>query len=109
MLFTTLLLALSTPALTTALPSSPSNPVQNDVKPASSEALKKSSEDSITNTARLLKVKFLHITDIHPDPYYKVYASTDEESACHRAKGSAGYYGAETSDCDSPLALVNAK
>jgi endopolyphosphatase len=108
MLFTTLLLALSTPALTAALPSSSSNPVQNDVKSVSSEALKKSLEDSIPNTARRLKGKFLHITDIHPDPYYKVYASTDAVSACHRAKGSAGYYGAETSDCDSPLALVNA-
>jgi endopolyphosphatase len=59
-------------------------------------------------SARTLKGKFLHITDIHPDPFYKVYSSTDEESVCHRHKGPAGYYGAETSACDSPLSLVNA-
>ena len=45
--------------------------------------------------------------DIHPDPYYKVYASTDQERACHRGVGPAGYYGAETSDCDSPISLLN--
>jgi len=45
--------------------------------------------------------------DIHPDPYYKVYASTDQERACHRGVGPAGYYGAETSDCDSPVSLLN--
>lgn len=50
----------------------------------------------------------LKITDIHPDPYYKAYSSTEELAACHRGSGSAGAYGAETSDCDTPLALVNA-
>jgi endopolyphosphatase len=58
--------------------------------------------------ARALKGRFLHITDVHPDPYYKAYSSTEEEHACHSGKGPAGYYGAETSGCDSPLALVNA-
>lgn len=52
--------------------------------------------------------KFLHITDIHPDPFYKVYSSTEEEDACHRGKGPAGVLGAETTDCDSPFTLVNA-
>lgn len=47
-------------------------------------------------------------TDIHPDEFYKVHSSTDEEAACHRGRGPAGTYGAETSDCDSPFALVNA-
>lgn len=46
--------------------------------------------------------------DIHPDPFYKVYSSTEEEEACHRGQGPAGILGAETSDCDSPISLVNA-
>ncbi|AEO54412.1 hypothetical protein MYCTH_2296960 [Thermothelomyces thermophilus ATCC 42464] len=57
---------------------------------------------------RKLHGRFLHITDIHPDEYYKVYSSTDEDAACHRGKGPAGLYGAETTDCDSPFSLVNA-
>ena len=28
--------------------------------------------------------------------------------ACHKGHGSAGYWGAETTDCDTPLSLVNA-
>lgn len=46
--------------------------------------------------------------DIHPDEFYRAHSSTDEAEACHRGKGPAGAYGAETSDCDSPFALVNA-
>jgi endopolyphosphatase len=46
--------------------------------------------------------------DLHPDEFYKVHAATDSESACHRGVGASGKYGAETSDCDSPHALVNA-
>ncbi|KAH8910509.1 Endopolyphosphatase [Coniochaeta sp. PMI_546] len=57
---------------------------------------------------RKLKGRFLHITDLHPDEFYKVHSSTSEEDACHRGKGPAGTYGAETSDCDSPLSLINA-
>jgi hypothetical protein len=74
---------------------------------------------------RRLTGKFLHITgksvgircgvsfltepcpDFHPDPFYKTYSSTAEEAACHRHRGPAGIYGAETSGCDSPYALVN--
>ncbi|EON67470.1 hypothetical protein W97_06724 [Coniosporium apollinis CBS 100218] len=44
----------------------------------------------------------------HPDPYYETYSSTEKDIACHRGDGPAGLYGAETSDCDSPLSLVNA-
>ncbi|KAF5008389.1 hypothetical protein FDECE_5345 [Fusarium decemcellulare] len=58
-------------------------------------------------STRKLNGKFLHITDFHPDEYYKAHSSTAEGAACHRGKGSAGAYGAETSDCDSPLALVD--
>ncbi|KAF2691234.1 Endopolyphosphatase [Lentithecium fluviatile CBS 122367] len=58
--------------------------------------------------ARRLQGRFLHITDFHPDPHYKTYSSTEEDAACHRKRGPAGYYGAETSACDSPKSLVNA-
>ncbi|RYP54177.1 hypothetical protein DL768_000956 [Monosporascus sp. mg162] len=67
--------------------------------------------DSNRHTAsprRKLNGRFLHITDLHPDEYYKPHASTEEGFACHRGEGPAGAYGAETSDCDSPFSLVNA-
>lgn len=48
------------------------------------------------------------LLDLHPDPYYKIYSSTEEEDACHRGTGPAGTLGAETSDCDSPFSLINA-
>jgi len=54
--------------------------------------------------------RFLHITDMHPDPHYSVDAS--QSSACHRQrprkeKPRSGYYGTPFSDCDSPLQLTN--
>ncbi|KAI0269150.1 endopolyphosphatase [Gloeopeniophorella convolvens] len=54
--------------------------------------------------------RFLHITDIHPDPHYLYDASAS--SACHRKKPRketqrAGYYGTPFSDCDSPFRLTN--
>ncbi|KAH8663037.1 hypothetical protein BGZ60DRAFT_433056 [Tricladium varicosporioides] len=52
--------------------------------------------------------RFLHITDLHPDPYYKIHSSTAEDDACHRGTGPAGVYGAETTDCDTPFGLINA-
>ncbi|OAX42027.1 hypothetical protein K503DRAFT_414558 [Rhizopogon vinicolor AM-OR11-026] len=58
---------------------------------------------------RKLHGRFLHITDIHPDPFYDPGAS--ESSTCHRAsvKGGrlAGYYGTPYSKCDSPFRLMN--
>ncbi|KAI4660459.1 uncharacterized protein J4E78_005162 [Alternaria triticimaculans] len=56
---------------------------------------------------RKLTGRFLHITDFHPDPFYKTYSSTEADAACHRKRGPAGLYGAETTGCDSPFALVN--
>ncbi|KAI9839366.1 MAG: Endopolyphosphatase [Thelocarpon superellum] len=56
---------------------------------------------------RALKGKFLHITDPHPDSHYQLYSSTKSQDACHRGSGSAGFYGAETSSCDSPFSLIN--
>ncbi|KAJ4296767.1 Endopolyphosphatase [Kalmusia sp. IMI 367209] len=58
--------------------------------------------------SRPLQGRFLHITDFHPDPFFKTYSSTEANAACHRKHGPAGYYGAETSGCDSPISLVNA-
>ncbi len=46
--------------------------------------------------------------DFHPDQFYETYSSTEIDAACHRGKGPAGVFGAETTDCDSPTTLVNA-
>ncbi|KAF5569643.1 PPN1-vacuolar endopolyphosphatase [Fusarium phyllophilum] len=59
-------------------------------------------------SGRKLNGKFLHITDFHPDEFYKAHSSTAQGVACHRGKGPAGLYGAETTDCDSPVDLVDA-
>jgi endopolyphosphatase len=48
------------------------------------------------------------LPDFHPDEFYKVHTSTAQGRACHSGKGPAGTYGAETSDCDTPISLVNA-
>ncbi|KFY73800.1 hypothetical protein V499_06126 [Pseudogymnoascus sp. VKM F-103] len=49
--------------------------------------------------------RFLHITDLHPDPYYKPHTSL---TTCHRTPGPSLPYGTPLSDCDSPPTLVNA-
>ncbi|KAJ6599058.1 endopolyphosphatase [Mycena vulgaris] len=59
---------------------------------------------------RTLHGRFLHITDMHPDPSYR--PKTSEVTACHRKKGKkknndAAYYGQAYSDCDSPFRLTN--
>ncbi|KAL8699380.1 MAG: hypothetical protein Q9201_006038 [Fulgogasparrea decipioides] len=60
-----------------------------------------------SNTVKL-HGRFLHITDFHPDPFYTRFSSTDDEDACHWGKGDAGIFGAENTDCDTPITLVNA-
>ncbi|KAI9305400.1 Metallo-dependent phosphatase-like protein [Cunninghamella echinulata] len=55
--------------------------------------------------------KFLHLTDIHLDPYY--VEGSDPGKLCHRKnkkkkKNTAGKYGALSTDCDSPIPLVDA-
>ncbi|KAF1931049.1 Endopolyphosphatase [Didymella exigua CBS 183.55] len=65
------------------------------------------SDAAAAQSGRKLTGRFLHITDFHPDPFYKTYSSTTAEAACHRQRGPAGIYGAETSGCDSPFSLVN--
>ncbi|PVH98768.1 Endopolyphosphatase [Periconia macrospinosa] len=67
-----------------------------------------STTQSQSPPSKPLHGRFLHITDFHPDPFFKTYSSTEHDAACHRKRGPAGYYGAETSACDSPLSLVNA-
>ncbi|OBT76551.1 hypothetical protein VF21_05418 [Pseudogymnoascus sp. 05NY08] len=52
-----------------------------------------------------LSGRFLHITDLHPDPYYKPHTSL---TTCHRTPGPSLPYGTPLSDCDSPPTLVNA-
>ncbi|KAL8846813.1 MAG: hypothetical protein Q9221_008121 [Calogaya cf. arnoldii] len=50
--------------------------------------------------------RFLHITDFHPDRFYSQFSDSDD--ACHWGEGDAGIFGAEKTDCDSPISLVNA-
>ncbi|KAL9596716.1 MAG: hypothetical protein Q9219_005627 [cf. Caloplaca sp. 3 TL-2023] len=66
------------------------------------------SDTSDPGSAGGLHGKFLHITDLHPDRFYSVGSSTDEDDACHWGEGSAGIFGAQRTDCDSPITLVNA-
>ncbi|THV08536.1 hypothetical protein K435DRAFT_641814, partial [Dendrothele bispora CBS 962.96] len=59
---------------------------------------------------RQLHGRFLQITDMHPDPYYK--AGLSVKKACHRKKpkkkkNRADYFGTPYSDCDSPFRLTN--
>lgn len=78
--------------------------------------------------SRNLTGRFLHITDMHPDPYYIPHSSIKQ--SCHRKKPKkkkkqAGYYGTpfqlsrrssefehewlkrSLRECDSPLTLTN--
>ncbi|CRG84981.1 hypothetical protein PISL3812_02140 [Talaromyces islandicus] len=57
--------------------------------------------------SRALTGKFLHITDLHLDRFYKPGSSTDEDEACHHGHGGAGPLGSAGSDCDSPESLIN--
>ena len=45
-------------------------------------------------------------TDIHLDAFYKYQSDIDQ--ACHAGDGHAGFFGSETTNCDSPRSLVNA-
>ncbi|KAI8811456.1 Metallo-dependent phosphatase-like protein [Cladochytrium replicatum] len=61
------------------------------------------------STQNLQTYNFLHITDIHADPYY--LANSDPQSLCHRRGFNMGssshYFGNRGSECDSPYSLVN--
>ncbi|KAK6463843.1 phosphate metabolism transcription is regulated by PHO system [Scheffersomyces coipomensis] len=53
---------------------------------------------------QIIHGRFLHLTDFHPDPYYKVGSKTDE--SCHSGKGKAGKYGDAILGCDAPMILM---
>lgn len=61
-----------------------------------------------------LSGRFLHITDMHVDGYYKEGAAVVSQchwDAPHKKHGGqwrSGYWGTPVSDCDSPLRLANA-
>lgn len=61
--------------------------------------------DELTNEVKTIHGRFLHITDIHPDPFYKEGSRQDEQ--CHSGNGDAGKYGDAVLGCDSPFALMN--
>lgn len=44
--------------------------------------------------------------DPHPDLHYKPGSSREED--CHRGHGSSGYFGADGTNCDAPMALIDA-
>ncbi|KAL9614082.1 MAG: hypothetical protein Q9167_001436 [Letrouitia subvulpina] len=84
--------------------------VSNDQKPLLTRPAVTGKKKTLQNLGkgRNLHGRFLHITDFHPDPFYKLYSSTSKDESCHRGKGEAGIFGAENSDCDSPFSLINA-
>ncbi|CAD6613415.1 XXYS1_4_G0049710.mRNA.1.CDS.1 [Saccharomyces cerevisiae] len=66
-------------------------------------------KDLKTGKERKLHGRFLHITDIHPDPYYVEGSSID--AVCHTGKPSkkkdvAPKFGKAMSGCDSPVILM---
>ncbi|KIJ70553.1 hypothetical protein HYDPIDRAFT_105296 [Hydnomerulius pinastri MD-312] len=67
------------------------------------------SPEALRTVDRPLRGRFLHITDMHPDPYYLPGAAPS--TSCHRInpkkKTRAGYYGTPFKECDSPLTLTN--
>ncbi|KAI9754655.1 MAG: p24 complex component, partial [Chaenotheca gracillima] len=84
-----------------AVLTAPFEPAQHPLVPSDPQTV-------VGDTAhRKLHGRFLQITDLHPDPFYKVYSSPNGDAACHSKSGAAGYYGAEATDCDSPLTLIN--
>ncbi|SPO38284.1 related to PPN1 - vacuolar endopolyphosphatase [Pseudozyma flocculosa] len=83
-------------------------PWQQPPDPPSAPALSSSSSSSPSPYGR-----FLHITDLHPDTFYKHGSAVS--SGCHHNKPKkkkkdgrwrAGWWGTGVSDCDSPPRLV---
>lgn len=60
--------------------------------------------DPLTGATRTIHGRFVHLTDFHPDNYYK--AGSTHEDLCHSGKGTAGKYGDAILGCDSPMELV---
>jgi len=95
--------------------------------PLASTSSPTSSASSSSSLNSPLTGRFLHLTDLHPDPYYST--NSPESSSCHTPSSSfdfsqssfspsplsidpsdrlAGYYGLPLSTCDSPPSLINA-
>ncbi|THH11704.1 hypothetical protein EW145_g447 [Phellinidium pouzarii] len=67
-------------------------------------------EETLPRKNSGLKGRFLHLTDMHPDPHFRVDSA--ESTACHRRKPKkekerSAYFGLPYGDCDSPLTLTN--
>lgn len=58
----------------------------------------------IQDIDRKIHGRFLHITDMHPDMFYKT--NTSMSSACHSGKGMASKFGDAFTNCDAPYILV---
>ncbi|KAG0125649.1 Metallo-dependent phosphatase-like protein [Tuber indicum] len=80
-------------------------PVQNQIVLSPGEVASVHDAPASQPEPRKLKGRFLHVTDIHPDPFY--LTGSDPSERCHRGKGDAGVLGAETTGCDTPFSLVN--
>lgn len=60
---------------------------------------------TLENGEQIINGRFLHITDFHPDPFYK--EGSDPAKQCHAGEGTAGAYGDAILGCDSPMVLMN--
>lgn len=58
----------------------------------------------VTGKMKTVHGRFLHVTDFHPDVYYK--PGSDIDRMCHGGSGDAGKYGDAVLGCDSPMRLV---
>ncbi|KAL8698940.1 MAG: hypothetical protein Q9224_001624 [Gallowayella concinna] len=83
-------------------------PESDQQKLLQSASISSQSNKNGLENPRKLHGRFLHITDFHPDRFYSQFSSTDSDDACHWGEGNAGIFGAERSDCDSPISLINA-
>ncbi|EGV65324.1 Endopolyphosphatase [Yamadazyma tenuis] len=69
------------------------------------QALNLTVRNPIAVNNQVIHGRFLHITDIHPDEFYRPGSSPDK--MCHGGHGDAGRYGDAILGCDSPLELMN--
>lgn len=60
--------------------------------------------DPLTGVTKTIHGRFVHLTDFHPDPYYKT--GSNHDALCHGGEGKAGEYGDAILGCDSPVKLV---
>ncbi|GMM37726.1 endopolyphosphatase [Saccharomycopsis crataegensis] len=89
--------------------SSPVKIIDNSARAEEYESLGLTNSPSIeielpNNMRKTIHGRFLHITDMHPDFFYK--ESTSIGTACHSGHGNASFYGDAMMGCDSPYALV---